>query len=82
MFDIDPPEGPLKGGTLVTLLGSNYEDTGTIKCQFSRIGEKSIVVPGSYKSPSQIQCITPKFYSSGYVDLQIELRANHYSHPI
>ena len=28
LFDIDPPEGPVRGGTLVTLLGSNYEDTG------------------------------------------------------
>lgn len=34
VYDIDPLIGPLSGGTIVHVYGSNFKDSEDIKCKF------------------------------------------------
>jgi hypothetical protein len=52
----------------VTVIGTNFTDTGNITCKF---GHK--VVPARYKSNSEIVCSSPPVDEPGYVDLSISM---------
>jgi len=34
LFDAEPRQGPVSGGTVVTIVGSNFTDSGNITCRF------------------------------------------------
>jgi hypothetical protein len=34
LFDVQPSQGPVRGGTNVTVVGSNFNNTGNITCRF------------------------------------------------
>lgn len=57
---VDPLLGPIDGGTVITVRGTGYTDTGFIRCQMtSSWGEESVMpVPGSFQSDNLIQCTT------------------------
>ena len=54
LFDAQPRQGPIHGGTHVIVVGTNFNDTGTIKCKY---GNQE--VPGKLLSSSEILCIAP-----------------------
>ena len=54
LFDAQPRQGPLGGGTVVTVVGSNFNNTGNITCRFGHS-----VVPGRLRSSSEIVCTAP-----------------------
>jgi IPT/TIG domain len=54
LFDLNPRMGPVRGNTTVLVVGSNFEDTGEIRCDFE-FGE----VAGKFVSNSEIVCISP-----------------------
>lgn len=54
VYDIDPREGPTKGGTEVIVFGDRFNSTGNITCKF---GNKT--VKGRYLSSTQIKCVSP-----------------------
>jgi hypothetical protein len=70
LFDAEPNQGPMKGGTKVKIAGSNFTDTGNITCRF---GET--YVPATRLSSSEITCISPKADKPGEVDLVIQIFA-------
>ncbi len=35
LFDVDPRMGPLDGGNVVTVSGTNFQETGQILCSFN-----------------------------------------------
>jgi hypothetical protein len=77
LFDANPRQGPVTGGTKVTVMGTNFTNTGNITCKF---GEKT--VPGKYKSSSEIVCTSPPTDTAGYVDLKISMIKGLYSSPV
>ena len=69
--------GPVRGGTNVRIVGSNFQDTGEIKCDFGWD-----IVNATYISDSEIDCVSPVADKAGYVKLRIALRKNLWSSPI
>lgn len=76
LFDLNPRMGPVKGGTKVLVVGSNFEDTGEIMCDFGH-GQ----VEGKFISTSEIECISVEAPHPGYVPLKIALRKGLWSSP-
>lgn len=54
VLSIDPPHGPVKGSTLVTITGNHYRPSSKITCRFG-----DTTVPGLYLSSNQMECWTP-----------------------
>lgn len=77
MFDVSPREGPISGGTKVVAVGSNFRDTGNITCKFNET-----ITPGKFKSPSEIDCVSPATDKPGYVPLSVSLEMEMYSKPV
>lgn len=66
LFDAVPNMGPTKGGTVVTVAGSNITDTGNITCRFG-----DTTVPAKRISSSEIKCTAPPHPKEEEVDLVI-----------
>lgn len=77
LFDINPREGPVGGGTRIIAIGSNFRDTGNITCKFN-----NTVVPGKFLTTSEIECISPPSDGPGYVPLSVSLELEMYSQPV
>jgi hypothetical protein len=75
LFDIQPREGPVGGGTKLRAIGSNFRDTGNITCRFN----DTLIVPGKYISSSEIECVTPTVEHPGFVPLSVSLEMDMYS---
>lgn len=76
MFDLSPREGPLGGGTPVTFIGNNFRDTGNIT---AKLGDK--VVNCTYKSSSEVVCVTPPQDEPGYYPASVSLESDLFSQP-
>jgi IPT/TIG domain len=74
LFDTNPREGPVSGGTKVIAIGSNFRETANITCKFNETE-----VPGKYLSSSEIECIAPVADHPGFVPLSIALELEMYS---
>lgn len=74
LFDTNPREGPVTGGTRIIAVGSNFRDTPNITCKFNET-----VVPGKYLSNSEIECFAPPFDHPGFVPLSIAMELDMYS---
>jgi hypothetical protein len=77
LFDSNPSQGPVTGGTHVVVVGSNFTDTGNITCKFGKQ-----VVPAKYVSSSEIGCTSPPVPEPGYVDLTISMYDGLDSSPV
>ena len=77
LFDVQPPVGPVEGNTTVTVVGSNFNNTGNITCKFGHQEVKA-----KLKSSSEIECTSPPFTNPGFVNLQISLYPGLYSSPV
>ncbi len=76
VYDIEPLMGPVSGGTVVHVHGSNFEDTGTIRCKF---GENT--VPGEYVNVNELTCASPRTDKPGYVTFQVAVHEDDFSSP-
>lgn len=76
VYDIDPLMGPVRGGTEVFIHGSNFEDTGSIRCKF---GEDT--VPGEYININELKCVSPPTDKPGYVTFQVAVHEDDFSSP-
>lgn len=74
VYSIYPKIGPVNGGTEVTIVGSNFEDTGFAMCKF---GEK--IVSGTYVNQNEIKCVAPKVEKPGKVNLALAIRPDEFS---
>jgi len=74
VYDIEPLMGPVAGGTQVHVHGSNFEDTGVIRCKF---GDR--ITSGTYISLNELLCVSPKTDKPGYVPFQVAVHEDDYS---
>lgn len=74
MFDTNPRQGPVTGGTKVIAVGANFRDTKNITCKFNET-----VVPGNYLSASEIECVAPPNDQAGFVAFSIAMELEMYS---
>jgi len=77
VFDCRPRVGPTSGNTTVTVIGSNFNNTGDIKCRFG-----SKVVPGQYISINELKCVSPPVANAGLVDLSVSLAGEDFGKPV
>ena len=74
LFDINPREGPIQGGTRVIAVGSNFRDTGEATCKFNET-----VVKAKFLSTSELECISPPSEKAGFVPLSVSMEQDLYS---
>ena len=73
-YYISPKIGPVSGGTIVKVMGGNFEDTGVVKCKF---GDK--FGKGKFISKNELQCISPEVEKPCVVPLRVATRDEEYS---
>jgi hypothetical protein len=74
IYFIHPKIGPVSGGTVVTITGSNFEDTGYVMCRF---GDK--YAKGEYISQNELKCVSPQVEKPGWVGLAVAIRNDEFS---
>ena len=74
IYFIHPKIGPVQGGTVVTITGSNFEDTGYVMCKF---GDK--YSKGKYISQNELKCISPPVEKPATVNLYVAIRPDEFS---
>ena len=75
-FGIDylyPPLGPQSGGTIVSVFGKGFTDTGQIRCLFGLLP-----VDGVYVSYYEIQCLAPPYIIENEVDRAVDFEITFY----
>ena len=72
---IEPSGGPLTGGTLVTITGTDFDRSHPISCKFGSSHSVGIV----YISDKNIQCRSPPHDAPGTVDFAVVTRDNQIS---
>lgn len=77
LFGAVPDVGPTSGNTTVLIYGSNFNNTGTIKCKFG-----SKVVQGEFISLNEIKCVSPPVDNPGLVDLSLAISEDSFSKAI
>ena len=73
-YYISPKIGPVSGGTIVKVMGGNFEDTGVVKCKF---GDK--LGKGKFISKNELQCESPEVEKPCVVPLRVATRDEEYS---
>ena len=73
-YYISPKIGPVSGGTIVQVMGGNFEDTGVVKCKF---GDK--LGKGKFISKNELQCESPEVEKPCVVPLRVATREEEYS---
>lgn len=74
VYAIFPKIGQISGGTVVTVTGSNFVNTGVVLCRFG-----SIPTNGEYINENTLKCTSPKVEKPGYVNLAIAIREEEFS---
>ena len=85
LIDVNPREGPVPGGTKLTLIGENFKNDGNVTCRFIKRNETHTwtkIVPGRVATSAEIWCESPPSDMPGYVDLSISLQTDVYSEPV
>ena len=76
LVEASPAEGPLSGGSVVTLTGSGFVADAALRCLFGGMRES----PATYVSATAVRCTTPRFVSAKTVSLQLAVSGNVVSH--
>ena len=74
VYQIKPKIGPIAGKTNVTVIGSNFENTGYVKCKFGKN-----IVNGYYINQNEIKCISPTVLKPEKIPLSIAIRPDEFS---
>ncbi|CAM9245753.1 unnamed protein product, partial [Discosporangium mesarthrocarpum] len=64
--DIQPPSGPVSGGTTVTVLGTGFAGGGTIHCRIGGRPSSAVIV-----SDSELLCTAPAQLTAGPLPLEL-----------
>ena len=67
-----PSSGPTMGGTMITILGSNFVFSPLLRCRFGWTES-----PASYISPEEIRCVLPA-HEASHVSVSISLNRHDY----
>jgi hypothetical protein len=74
VYFIQPTIGPVDGGTEVSVIGSNFEDTGIVLCKFG-----DIMTKGQYINENELKCISPRVEKPTKVPLTVAIRDDEFS---
>jgi len=66
LASFQPAEGTIEGGTLITITGSNFFDSGFLSCRFDKL-----IVDGIFIDSSHIACNSPAFDTAGIITVEI-----------
>ena len=72
IYDVDPREGPTKGGTEVTVYGSDFKENKKIRCNFGNKWTR-----GRFYSKSKVKCTSPPADQPGEVAFSISYEGEH-----
>eukprot|EP00163_Fabomonas_tropica_P008375 TRINITY_DN17_c0_g4_i1.p1 TRINITY_DN17_c0_g4~~TRINITY_DN17_c0_g4_i1.p1 ORF type:complete len:4695 (+),score=879.62 TRINITY_DN17_c0_g4_i1:301-14385(+) len=72
---INPVRGPITGSSTVTVVGSNFVNTGDLRCRFGNVGS----VAASFTSATEIECTSPSTGSPTSVALEVTNNVYDYS---
>jgi hypothetical protein len=72
VISLTPDRGPLSGTTMVTVLGTNFYNSDTLRCVF-RTGTTQATVPKLYISSEKIVCETPTSTATGKIVISVSL---------
>ena len=64
---INPSFGTIRGGTLLTMEGSDYDETRMMYCWFG----ESLLEPAIFVSSRKVQCATPRSESAKVVSIRV-----------
>jgi len=73
---LTPKSGPSSGGTIVVIMGENFENMGTSFCQFGDSGASSVVF-AKFVSPRELWCSTPVL-EPGPARLKVSMDGVHF----
>ena len=75
---LTPLFGPIGGDTTVTIIGSNFVNTGTIVARFVSGSTIVDVRPATFISASTVSCKSPAFGSTGPYTVQVALNGQSF----
>lgn len=68
LSEVSPSRGPVEGGTIVNVFGTNFIDLPLLSCRF-----EGITVPAEFISPNSLKCKTPAgVYGSAFVGVSVD----------
>ena len=80
---LSPRSGGVQGGTVLTLTGSAFTASSTLRCRFqvSRSSSASppVVVAASFVSPSTISCVSPPWPQQQLVTVEVSLNGHDFT---
>lgn len=74
IFDMEPRQGPTRGGTNVTIIGTNFKENSSLRCKF---GNQE--VQGYYLSPHKATCISPSHNNAEFVPVSVAFEKDLWS---
>ena len=74
IFDTDPRQGPTKGDTEVTLIGTNFKENTTIICKFG-----NQAVEGKYLTKHKISWLSPPHPKAEFVPISVSFEQDLWS---
>jgi hypothetical protein len=72
LYDVDPREGPTKGGTEVTIYGDDFKERKKIRCNFGNKWTR-----GKWMAKNKVKCTSPPVDQPGFVPLTISYDGEH-----
>ena len=73
---LTPLLGPVEGGTRLTVLGSHFRETSTLRCRFE---ESSATVVARFVDSSEVECATPAASGSGSRVVEVSMNGQQFS---
>ena len=71
-----PLLGPVEGGTRLSLIGSQFRESATLRCRFE---ESSATVVARYITSSQLECATPVQAGASSRVVEVSMNARQFS---
>ena len=66
---ISPAEGPVSGGSVITLRGSGFTADSALHCFFGRTRESPVI----FVSETELRCTTPRFVAAKTISVELAL---------
>lgn len=74
IFDMEPRQGPTKGNTNVTIIGTNFKENTAFRCKFGEI-----IVDGVYISKHKVSCMAPSHPRAEFVAVSLAFEKDMWS---
>jgi hypothetical protein len=75
ILSLDPAQGPLSGGTVVSVYGTGFIDSSMLACSVGSVSSDVV----AYKNSTLLTCETPQFNDTGPFPLEISTNNKDFS---